>query len=64
MNIRIVNEEFVSCKVIAPKSMATFIGEQAIPRLELLSRLVLARLISHVQITLQERYDKILRQLW
>ncbi|CAB3991675.1 Hypothetical predicted protein [Paramuricea clavata] len=47
--IRIRTGTLVSCQLVASKSKVTPIGGETIPRLELLSGLVLARLMSHVR---------------
>ena len=54
--IRISAGALVSCRLVASKSKVAPIGEETIPRLELLSGLVLARLISHVQRELEGKY--------
>ena len=54
--IRISTGTRVSCQLVASKSKVAPIGGETIPRLELLSGLVLARLVSHVQRELEGKY--------
>ena len=54
--IRISTGTRVSCQLVASKSKVAPIGGETIPRLELLSGLVLARLVPHVQRELEGKY--------
>ncbi|CAB3996929.1 Hypothetical predicted protein [Paramuricea clavata] len=54
--IRIRTGTLVSCQLVASKSKVAPIGGETIPRLELLSGLVLARLMSHVRRELEGKY--------
>lgn len=54
--IRIRTGTLVSCQLIASKSKVAPIGGETIPRLELLSGLALARLMSHVRRELEGKY--------